>query len=204
MSDRMALKIAIELLHVPSQLRLLRSKPLPDGMLLLLRIVAGDAEAEQTAAELVGRPRETVRRAATFFIEQVLFAPDADSYRVLGATPQASADELKCNLALLMRWLHPDLDPQGRRSIFVDRVTTAWNTLKTPERRAEYNILWRPPREKRKSGKSNRRNVAKRVGGVLPERPGRGWCWPVQTSDKIGFLRRSLSILFRKPPRATP
>ena len=203
MSDRMALKIAIELLHVPSQLRLLRSKPLPDGVLLLLRIVAGDAEAEQAAVELVGRPRETVRRAATFFIEQVLFAPDADSYRVLGATPQASADELKRNLALLMKWLHPDLDPQGRRSIFVDRVTTAWNTLKTPGRRAEYNILWRRSREKRKSGKSNRR-VAKRVGGVLPKWPGPGWCWPVQTSDKVGFLRRSLSILFRKPPRATP
>ena len=53
-----------------------------------------------------------VRLAATFFIEQILFAPHADSYRVLGASPQASASELRRNVALLLRWLHPDLDPE--------------------------------------------------------------------------------------------
>jgi hypothetical protein len=31
------------------------------------------------------RSPETVQRAGAFFIEQILFAPDADSYRVLGA-----------------------------------------------------------------------------------------------------------------------
>ena len=44
MSCGMALKIAIDLLHVPSRVRLYRSEPLPDGVLTLLRIVAGDTE----------------------------------------------------------------------------------------------------------------------------------------------------------------
>lgn len=34
MSDKMALKIAIDLMHVPSQVRLVRSEPLPDGVLI--------------------------------------------------------------------------------------------------------------------------------------------------------------------------
>ena len=113
MSDRMALKIAIDLMHVPSQVRLFRSEPLPDGVLMLLRIAAGDDEAENAPPLLTDRSRDVVRQAATFFIEQILFAPNADSYRVLGASPQASGSELRRNVALLLRWLHPDLDPRA-------------------------------------------------------------------------------------------
>ena len=101
MSERMALKVAIDLMHVPSQVRLLRSEPLPEGVLMLLRIAAGDEETEQAAIALTGRSLENIRRAAMFFIEQILFAPNADSYRVLGTAPGASASDLRRNVALL-------------------------------------------------------------------------------------------------------
>ena len=68
-----------------------------------------------------------------------MFYPEADSYRVLGATAEASKSELRRNMALLLRWLHPDHDPQGARSVFANRVTRAWNDLKTQERRAAYD-----------------------------------------------------------------
>ena len=42
-------------------------------------------------------------------------------------------------MALLLRWLHPDLDRHGERSVFAARVTRAWNDLKTQERRAAYD-----------------------------------------------------------------
>ena len=48
MSDKMALRVAIDLLHVPSQVRLARSEPLPRGVPVLLRIAAGDDAAERT------------------------------------------------------------------------------------------------------------------------------------------------------------
>ncbi len=38
-------------------------------------------------------------------------------------------------MALLMKWLHPDMELEGQRAIFLWRVTTAWNDLKTEERR---------------------------------------------------------------------
>ena len=42
-------------------------------------------------------------------------------------------------MALLMRWLHPDVAREGERAVFAQRIAAAWNTLKTPERRAAYD-----------------------------------------------------------------
>lgn len=202
MSDKMALKIAIELMHLPSQVRLVRSEPLPDGVLILLRIAAGDEEADRTAIDLMDRSRETIRQAATFFIEQILFAPNADSYRVLGANPQASAGELRRNVALLLRWLHPDLDHEGERSIFIGKVTAAWNNLKTPERRAAYDELSKPSGKNGKA-KSGRRRSKRPLSVALSRRAWRGADASVPSgADRIGFFRRALSVLlFQRSPQ---
>jgi hypothetical protein len=194
MSDKMALKTAIDLMHVPSQVRLLRSEPLPGDVQTLLRIAAGDEEAESAAISLTGRSREVVRQAATFFIEQILFAPDADSYRVLGATPRASAGELRRNVALLLRWLHPDLDPDGERSIFIGRVTAAWNNVKTPERRAAYDALLRSAN--RRSG-DRHRSPKSRSGRHTSRSRSSGQ--HQRGVDALGFLRRALSVLLGRP-----
>ena len=202
MSDRMALRIAIDLMHVPSQVRLLRSEPLPDGVETLLRIAAADAEAESVAVAFTGRSGDVVRQAATFFIEQILFAPDADSYRVLGANIQASARELRSNVALLLRWLHPDRDPQGARSIFVSRVTAAWNNLKTPERRAAYDQQLRTTGKKRLRSKRGRlrswRHNAAQSFINAPSRHVRATRFNHRVG-KTGLLRRALAVMFNKP-----
>jgi hypothetical protein len=198
MPNQVALKIAIDLMHVPSQVRLFKTEPLPDGVLTLLRVAAGDEEADRVAIDLTGRSRETVRRAATFFIEQILFAADADSYRVLGANPQTSPGDLRRNVALLLRWLHPDLDPRGEKSIFVGRVTAAWNNLKTPDRRAAYDETQRNRMIDGKAGGGRRGK--KRQFATIPRRNGRGPDVPsLSRANKIGFLRRALSVLLQRP-----
>jgi DnaJ-domain-containing protein 1 len=201
MSGGMALKIAIDLLHVPSRIRLYRSEPLPDDVLTLLRIVAGDTEVERAAATLVDRPPQVVRQAAGFFIEQILFAPDADSYQVLGASPQASSDELRRNVGFLLKWLHPDLDSRSERSIFIGRVTAAWNDLKTPERRAAYDQTRRNVPDRRKSQHRMQRVRSWRHKNRIPMAS----MAPNRESDLVdarstGFLRRALSILFQLRP----
>jgi hypothetical protein len=201
MSDQVALKIAIDLMHVPSQVRLFKSEPLPDGVLMLLRIAAGDEAADQAAIDITGRSRATVQRAAAFFIEQILFAADADSYRVLGTDPQASPGELRRNVALLLRWLHPDLDPRGERSVFVGRVTAAWNDLKTPDRRAAYDAqsTHRRSNGKARTGRSSKR---KQFSSILPRQNGRGMSAPSPLGQgRVGFFRRALSVLFNRPPQ---
>jgi hypothetical protein len=200
MSDRMALKAALDLVHVPTQVRLLRSDPLPDGVPMLLRIAAGEIEAEHAAAALMDRSPDVVRRAAAFFIEQILFAPNADSYRVLGATPQASAGELRRNVALLLRWLHPDRGPGEERSVFVGRVTAAWNDLKTPERRAAYDAALRHRHKTKKVSAQNgitsssRKRKGKLVSAFAHQGGGRATRLP---PNSVGLLHRALAALFR-------
>jgi DnaJ-like protein len=169
MGEAIALRVAIDLMRIPSRVRVMRSQPLQGGVLVLLRIAAGDEEAEREAIELTGRSRDVVRQAAEFFIEQILLCPSADSYRVLGADPQATSSELRRNMALLLRWLHPDMDRQGQRSVFASRVTLAWNDLKTAERRTSYDEAKRAsPASKstfRKNGeafRSRKRAIGKR------------------------------------------
>lgn len=206
MSDGVALKIAIDLMHVPSQVRLQRMEPLPDGVLTLLRIAAGNEDAETAASLLTDRSRDIVRQASAFFIEQILFAPNADSYRVLGATPKADASELRRNVALLLRWLHPDLDPAGNRSIFVGRVTAAWNDVKTPERRAAYDDQLRlssiANKSRSGSGKSRSspRNGGKLFGNGASHRSRVARSARLRWGgERIGFFRRALSVLLHRP-----
>lgn len=164
MGSRPALKLAFDLLDFPSQVRVMREAPLPQDLAFLLRIAAGDQEAAQQAVRASGRPLRSVRDAAGFYIEQILLFPEADSYRVLGATSSASNADLRRNMALQLRWLHPDVDPRGERSIFTARVTKAWSDLKTAERRAAYDRrLQREQSEallRKKARRSRRRHAS--------------------------------------------
>jgi hypothetical protein len=201
MAGRTALKLAVDLLRVPSQVRRIRSEPLPDGVEMLLRVAAGEADAARSAAVTVRRSPETVRRAAAFFIEQILFAPDADSYRVLGADAAAGAGELQRNAALLVKWLHPDRDARGARADFASRLTAALNDLKTPERRAAYDAQCRaaadPAHRKATFGLRSRR---KQLARLLARRQARRRNeWLASHLRKLGFLRRALAVLLHRP-----
>jgi hypothetical protein len=202
MDHAATLKMAIDLMHFPSEVRLMRSAPLPDTVLTLLRIVAGDEEATSQATEAMGQSRETVREAAAFFIEQVLFCPDADSYRVLGARPDATNGELRRNMALLVRWLHPDHDGQGERSVFAGRVTRAWNDLKTQERRTAYDqsrriaLVEKSLLRKKGGAHSKNRASARRLHNSQRYRMHAGSRRSFNIHPKqVGLLRRVLLLL---------
>ena len=139
MAELAAIRNALYLFHMPSQVRQARSGPLPGGVSVLLEVAAGEASVTEEAAEALKRPAEVLRNAAAFYIEQVLLAPEADSYRVLGGTRETSSTDLRRNMALLLRWTHPDADRPGTRTAFANRVTKAWENLKTQDRRESYD-----------------------------------------------------------------
>lgn len=134
---------------MPAQLRLVRSEPLPSDTERLLRIVSGDEDCEREAALETDRPSVVIREAAIFYVEQVLLCPESDHYRKLGTLPSASSHELRHNMALLLSWLHPDKNPSGDRAALAARVTDAWNTLRSPERRAAYDAALARPGSRR-------------------------------------------------------
>ncbi len=132
---------------------------------------------EQALAEAVastGRSAEVLKAAAAFFIEQVLLVPKADSYRILGLPPTAGSAELRMHMALLMKWLHPDVDGVGQKAMFAGLVTRAWEDLKTAERRQAYDaaLLLAPsaankPTPRRHKSSSSQRERSRRPGLVI-------------------------------------
>lgn len=196
MADGRALRIAINLVHLPSRVRKIRSDPLPEDVLLLLRIASGDKEAQHRAAALTGRTVDEIRQAATFFIEQVLLYPDADSYHVLGASPRATNDELRRNMSLLLKWLHPDLDRQSERSVYARRVTMAWNDLKTPVRRSAYDMTRRSTNQNDSDLRRKTVKTGYHSGLTAPKPLGRPpWRSRVRTAHCPGHVTRLLQAL---------
>lgn len=128
---------------------------LPAGVAAIL-LAAGAGQDQPGPA---GEPAEEVRKAAAFFIEQVLFAPNADYYRLLGLNPQEATDaKLREHYRLLMRLFHPDrrVSHDDWQAVYAGRVNQAYHVLRRPQSRREYddwraatpNITqapWRPP-----------------------------------------------------------
>ncbi len=139
-----ALAAALGMLNFPQVARLAKHSPLPRGMTFLLEVAAGEGEALRDASSLTERTEATLRQAAGFYIEQVLLSQNADIYRILGCSRESSQSDLRRHMALIMRWLHPDVVSIGTpahtldKSIYASRVTEAWETIKTGSRRAAY------------------------------------------------------------------
>ena len=218
MDNAAALKLAVELVHMPSRVRAARAEPVPPGIDMLLQIAAGEETLMAQAAALTDRTPQVILQAAGFFIEQILLSPESDSYRVLGATSTASSTELRRNMALLLRWLHPDMDSQGERSLYAGRVTKAWEDLKTPERRAAYDATLlaavadkaasaskfadRNRSRKRRNGSPSHSGVGGvgELGGMAAPSFSAG-ARPRQPHEPSGLMVRALRFLFGSPRR---
>jgi hypothetical protein len=149
MAESDALHAALVLVKDPVSVRKLQRAELPGGIPAVLAIAIGEEAALAEAQVYTGRSRAALTEAAGFFVEQVLLDHDADSYRVLGGSRRSTHEELRHNMALLMRWLHPDLQAlrnhaAADREVFSSRVTRAWEDLKNDERRRAYDRLHPP------------------------------------------------------------
>lgn len=143
MAGRDALSAALGLMKDPASVRAIRRGALPADVAALLAVAVGEPDAVAQARRRTGYTDDVLEAAAAFFIEQILLDRRANSYRVLGGTSASTHAELRHNMALLMRWLHPDRHAarsglEQDREIFAARVSRAWENLKSDERRAAY------------------------------------------------------------------
>jgi hypothetical protein len=118
---------------------------LPRGVTLLLEVAAGEEDALSEAIAITGQSEALLKKAAGFFVEQVLLTRSGDSYRILGTSNDVSAAKLRRHMALILKWLHPDAVPGSRdggqfdKTALVSLVTAAWETIKTEDRRRAYD-----------------------------------------------------------------
>ena len=138
LSEPPALLEALALHRTPRARRPRADEPLPEGMSHLIRLAAGEESAFLAARGIAGETGETLREAARFYVQQVMFAPTSDSFRVLGVNRDADEPILREHYRWLVRWLHPDRNPDEWEALYADRVNQAWQDLRTPERRLQY------------------------------------------------------------------
>lgn len=185
-----AVRTALVLLKRPQLLRSSRCSPLPEGMTLLLEVAAGEPDAVREALTGVAISEALLAKAAGFFIEQVLLSRSNDSYRILGTTSGASASELRRHLALMLKWLHPDLALGNGQSTPLDKtalaslVTAAWDTIKTEDRRAAYDAAL-----------NDRSETAQREAPLFAREPSPAWNPPSKRQPR----RLALYKIEREP-----
>ena len=80
-----------------------------------------------------------MREAAQFYVREILLFPQADAYRILGVSDDASQDVIKTHHRLLQRWLHPDRLQHAGDAVFAARVNVAWQRLRNTAQRAQYD-----------------------------------------------------------------
>ncbi|MEO0730416.1 MAG: hypothetical protein AAFY64_08545 [Pseudomonadota bacterium] len=144
MAQASALQQALSVWQTPALIHEVRDAPLAANIDAVLGIAARDEKAMSAAIRQTRQPAHTLNDAAIFFIEQVLLAPDADSFRVLGSTPTDPTPKIRRRMGLLLRVMHPDTravkrsDAEIDRTVFSSRITLAWEDLKTEDRRRAY------------------------------------------------------------------
>lgn len=108
MSGPRAIDSALDLARMPALAVAGPTAQLPSDLLDVMRIAAAQPEACREAAKRTGLPADTLVEAARFYLQQTLFHPGADAFRVLGLAPGASRRVARLHMSWLLQWLHPD------------------------------------------------------------------------------------------------
>ncbi len=100
----------------------------------------------QATAHALRTDPETLRESFLFLLRQVLLSPAADHYRVLGLSRHCPAESIKQHHSLLVGMFHPDRSPEHdeRRVSLTARINGAYQTLRDPQTRRDYDLQLGP------------------------------------------------------------
>ena len=131
MTQPHVIELALDLARMPALARNSAVPPLPPNIVELMRIAAGSPEACRAAVAQTGEPRHVVIESARFYLQQVLFRPDADCYRILGVQPATSRATAREHMRWLLEWLHPDRNNNNNSwdTVYAERVLKAWREV---------------------------------------------------------------------------
>lgn len=134
------LGVVLALHRAPAMRFDLRGQPLPADLGLILRLAAPSQSLLDDTAARIGETPATLREAARFYLQQVLFEPGTDAYRVLGVAPDAAVAHIREHHQWLQRWLHPDRHEDDGSATFSARLNWAWQQLRDQRKRNAYDL----------------------------------------------------------------
>ena len=125
------IELALDLARMPTLARTSGLPAIPRNIIELMRIAAASPEACQAAVAKTGQPTQVVVEAARFYLQQMLFRPEADCYRILGLEPNASRATAREHMRWLLEWLHPDRNTNNNSwdTVYAERVLKAWREV---------------------------------------------------------------------------
>src|SRR5215472_3976224 len=129
MAQPHVIELALDLARMPALARSSGAPTIPPNVIELMRVAAACPEACHAAVAQTGEPTTTVIEAARFYLQQVLFRPDADCYRILGIKPTASRATAREHMRWLLEWLHPDRNKGSWDAVYAERVLRAWREV---------------------------------------------------------------------------
>src|SRR5215469_9368057 len=129
MTQPHVIELALDLARMPALARRSAVPPLPPNIVELMRVAAGSPEACRAAVAQTGEPRHVLIESARFYLQQVLFRPDADCHRILGIQPAASRATAREHMRWLLEWLHPDRNNNSWDAVYAERVLRAWRQV---------------------------------------------------------------------------
>jgi DnaJ domain len=129
MQSRNALGVALDLFRRPIGVRDQQKQILPNDVITVIRIAAGDAvETSRFGGDHDKRVLE-IQEACIFYVQQILFHPGADDYRILGLSPGATSKQIQEHKRMLLKWLHPDRNHNTWEQKHFNRVIAAAENL---------------------------------------------------------------------------
>jgi hypothetical protein len=134
-----ALDLALALYRAPDQRFALHELELPPDVGIVMQLASAPRPLLTETAAAIGENEATVVEAARFYLQQMLFQPDADAYRVLGLRRDVAQERIREHFHWLQRWLHPDRRGEDWESLFTSRVNWAWGQLRNDAARAAYD-----------------------------------------------------------------
>ena len=124
-----AIDAALNIYRRPNLVRTERRKALPENILSLLRIASGGDVAPEFLTTERAKSEAEAREASVFYIQQVLLSPKSDEFRQLGLTDQATSQQITEHKRYMLKWLHPDRNPNKWESALFQRVANAAEKL---------------------------------------------------------------------------
>ena len=173
MERELAIDSALKAYRNPSHRQKLQQ--LPDGMLDVIKIAAGESEALQKVIELRNVPEKLVLEASKLYLQNILTRDVNNNFAALGLNQDASASDIKDHKRWLLKWLHPDRNPSKWESALFARVCSASAALQSVTVAPIVDV------------KTNRHRPSKRAG-KHESRARRDVMKSGQWSRKINFL----------------
>jgi hypothetical protein len=130
-SQTEALTRALALYRQPVLAHDMKRKALPEGITDLLRIAAEGEGTAERFADVSGSSAPELYQAAILFLQTIVFHQSASDLRLLALSTSNDSQKLRDHKRLILKWLHPDRNPNSWESKLFLRVQAAAKRLET-------------------------------------------------------------------------